>query len=228
MNPRIDTVRTVEAPEGVELSLHVAGPYPRALAYGIDMLARNSVYGVLGLFAAFGSLGMAVVLLCVFVLEWFYPVIFEVFWRGMTPGKRVVGLQVLRDDGTPVGWSESILRNFLNPVDFLPGLWGAALVSSWLSPDFKRLGDRVAGTIVVYVDEREESLELPKVEAVPPPLALTLEEQSALIEFAVRRPTWSAARSEELAGHLSALTSAGGAAGVERALGMAQWIEGGR
>jgi len=228
VSERIDTVRTVEAPEGVELALHVAGPYPRALAYVLDFMLRNSITSVLSVFALAGSVGWAVILLTMFVLEWFYPVVFELTMQGATPGKRVLGLRVLRDDGTPVGWRESVLRNMLSAVDFLPGLWGAGFISMLLSRDGKRLGDRVAGTLVVYVARHETLRNLPAAEPLHPPVALTLEEQSALVEFAARKPSWSDARAAELAGHLAGVTGESGAAGVDKLLGLAVWVEGGR
>jgi uncharacterized RDD family membrane protein YckC len=228
VNHRTDTVRTVEAPEGVELALHVAGPYPRAFAYAIDFLIRSAVLSALAVVLFLGPVGLALYLLAIFASEWFYPVVCEVKFGGMTPGKRALGLRVLRDDGTPVGWRESILRNFLRPVDLLPGMWAAGLFSSLASADAKRLGDRVAGTIVVYVDEIERTPSLPEAEPLLPALALTLEEQSAVIEYAVRKPTWTAARAVELADHVSSVSGASGEEGVDRLLGMALWIEGRR
>jgi uncharacterized RDD family membrane protein YckC len=228
VSARLDTLAVVEAPEGVELSLRVAGITARALAFGIDLLVRLALYSALSWLSLFGGPGEALLLLSVFVVEWFYPVLFEVLWAGQTPGKRVLGLAVVRDDGTPVGWSASVLRNFLRVVDFLPGLYGAAIVSSLLSRDSKRIGDHVAGTLVVHVDGRGELRALPAAAPLAPPISLVPEEQAALLEFAARSPEWKADRRAELAQQLAPLTGASGAEGVQRALGMARWIEGAR
>ncbi|MBM3989413.1 MAG: RDD family protein [Planctomycetes bacterium] len=228
MRERLDTLATVEAPEGVELSLRVAGLSARALAFGLDLLVRLAIFSALGWLALFGDIGQALLLLALFAVEWFYPVVFEVFWNGQTLGKRVLGLAVVRDDGTSVGWSASVLRNFLRVVDFLPGLYGAAVVSTLLSRDGKRIGDHVAGTLVVHVDGRAKLCALPKAEPCAPPIPLAPEEQAAVIEFAVRSGDWSPARREELAAQLAPLTGASEHGHSARVLGMARWLEGAR
>ena len=228
MSARLDTLAVVEAPEGVELSLRVAGISARALAFGIDLLVRLALYSGLSWLALFGDVGQALLLLAIFAIEWFFPVLFEVFWKGQTPGKRVLGLAVVRDDGTPVGWSASVLRNFLRVVDFLPGIYGTAVLSALLSSDCKRIGDVVAGTVVVHVDARGRSRALPQAEPCSPPLSLSAEEQAAILEFAARPADWSPARRRELATQLAPLTGASGAEAVERVHGMARWIEGAR
>ncbi len=91
-------------------------------------------------------------LIGLFALLWFYPVYFEVRAHGQTPGKRFMGLRVLQENGTPVGWSASVLRNFLLVADFLPVLYLAALISMISDSSFRRLGDLAAGTLVVYAD----------------------------------------------------------------------------
>jgi uncharacterized RDD family membrane protein YckC len=82
---------------------------PRALAWLIDLGVRGTVYfsaaTVLGLA---GETGTGVMLMLLFVLTWGYPILFEVLWHGQTPGKRALGLRVLRGDGAPVGWLASI------------------------------------------------------------------------------------------------------------------------
>ena len=99
-NP-IDTLRVLETPEGVDLSLHLAGPVPRAAAFVLDLLVRTAVYLALAPLLALAGVGTGLLLLALFLLEWFYPVFFELA-RGATPGKRALGLLVVHDDGTPV------------------------------------------------------------------------------------------------------------------------------
>jgi uncharacterized RDD family membrane protein YckC len=227
LEPRVDTLRTVEAPEGVELALRVAGPYPRAIAYAIDLLVRQLIYSGAGLLTALQGLGFGLFLIVVFVCEWFYPVLFEVLGGGATPGKRALGLKVVRDDGTPVGWSESLLRNLLLVADLFP-LGGIALASSLASPDFKRLGDRVAGTVVIHVDDPARAPRLAPAEPAAPPVPLELEEQAALVEYSVRAPSWPRERAREVAEHLSELAGARGEDAERSLYGLAQWVEGAR
>lgn len=229
MNPKVDTVRIVEAPEGVELGLRVAGPFPRALAYLVDLGLRCAiaVAAAIGL-AFFGGIGQGAMLVLWFLLEWAWPVVFEVGFGGATPGKRALRLQVRRDDGTPVGWSESLLRNLMRALDILPIGYGVGLVACLFNSDFKRLGDLLAGTVVVHVDERARIPALVAAPPLTPPFALTREEQAAVVDFAARVPTLTAARAEEIAERLGPLTGERGAPGLLRVVGMAQWIEGAR
>ena len=196
----LDTYRAIETPEGVELRLCVAGPVVRSLAWGIDLLIRSGIYIALAsALSQLGKFGLGLMLVSLFLIEWFYPVLFEVYRHGATPGKRRMGLCVTHDDGTPVGWSASMIRNLLRYVDFLPFLYGFGLVSMLLHPDFKRLGDIAAGTRVVYRETKKNAVPIPAVPAQPPPFSLALDEQRAVINFAERSNTLSPERSEELA-----------------------------
>lgn len=226
MSARLDTLRVVEAPEGVELGLKVAGPLVRSYAFLLDLLARASIVSGLSFLLLLGDVGLAFLLLLMFTAEWFYPVLFEVYWRGATPGKRALGLAVVRTDGTPVGWPESLLRNFLRTVDMLPVGYATGLISCVLSRDFQRLGDRVAGTVVVHAPKRERLPELAKAQSRAPGLALSAGEQAAIVEYASRCEGWTAARAKELADHLEPLTESKGEEGVKRVVGMARWLEG--
>lgn len=196
----IDTLRTVQTPEGIDLHLPVAGLVPRSLAWLIDAIIRLLIYsGLATVLVFFGDTGVGLYLLAAFVIEWFYPVLFEVLRDGQTPGKRSYGIKVLHDDGTPVGWSASLIRNLLRVVDFLPIMYGFGLATIMLNRDFKRLGDLAAGTIVVY---REAPIPVPKLSVSHPkrpPFALTQEEQQAIIAFAERSPGLTTERAEELA-----------------------------
>jgi uncharacterized RDD family membrane protein YckC len=226
---KVDTLRTVEAPEGVELALRVASPWPRSIAWFLDALLRSVVYGVVGGVLAFlGKTGFGLTMICIFLIEWGWPVVFEVWSNGATPGKKLMGLKVVCDDGTPVGFSQSFLRSLLSAADMLPIGYAFGLTSCLLSPDFKRLGDRVAGTLVIHRDPRPKIPGLPKVESLTPPFALAREEQAALLEFATRAKDWTPARTVEIADHLSPLTEERGDAGARAVLGMALWLEGAR
>jgi uncharacterized RDD family membrane protein YckC len=198
--PRLDTLSRVLTPEGCELELRLAGPVVRARAWFIDLLLRLLIFaGIASLLGYLGYFGVAVAILLAFLLEWFYPIVFEVLWRGATPGKRLSGLTVLHDDGTPVGWGASFARNTLRAVDFMPMAYACGLLTMWLNPHGKRLGDVLAGTVVVYRerlappvirdDDREEEM---------PPFPLSEPEQRALIEYRLRAGTLTEARALEL------------------------------
>lgn len=209
------------------LYLRMAGPPVRFLAWGIDTVLILVVQLFLAICLGFlGDVGMGFYLLALFALSWFYPVVFEVFRNGATPGKKALGLMVVHDDGTPVGLTASFLRNLLRVADFLPAAYGFGLVSMFLSSDFKRLGDHAAGTLVVHREELVLGQGVPAAPPVAPPVLLEREEQRAVINFGERLETWNEERAEELASTLEPLTGLPGAAGVKRLLGMANWLLG--
>lgn len=216
----------IETPEGVELLLTPAGPGPRILAYLIDGLIRLLLLGLLALgLTALDLLGQGLFLIAYFLLEWFYPVWFELR-KGATPGKRAFGLRVLRDDGSAPRLGDSMLRNLLRAVDFLPLAYGLGLVAMLMRRDFKRLGDMVAGTLVVYDPPKPARPKLDPVLARPSPHALTLDEQRAVIAFAERCAQISPSRQEELARVLEPVLYARGEAAVTLLKGIANGLVG--
>ena len=223
----LDTYRAIETPEGVALRLRVAGPVVRSLAWAIDLLIRGGVYLALaGTLSLLGKFGWGLLLMALFLIEWFYPVVFEVYRHGATPGKRAMGLSVTHDDGTPVGWSASMIRNLLRYVDFLPFLYGFGLASMLLHPDFKRLGDIAAGTRVVYRETKTNAGTIPVVAPRPPRFSLGLEEQRAVIHFAERANALSPERMEELANIVLPPTPNHSASGVQELYATASWLMG--
>lgn len=223
----IDTYRAIETPEGVELRLRVAGPVVRCLAWVIDLLIRAGIYIVLAIvLSMFGKFGWGLLLVGLFLIEWFYPVLFEVYRHGVTPGKRAMGLCVVNDDGTPVGWSASMIRNLLRYVDFLPVLYGFGLISMLLHPDFKRLGDIAAGTRVVYRDAAKKAATVPVVPARPPHFPLNLEAQRAVINFAERSQEIAPERMEELASIVFPQSGNQHSSGISQLHATANWLLG--
>ena len=93
--------------------------------------------------------GVALVLV-LFLLTYGYFAAFEALWNGQTPGKRSIGLRVISVSGRPVTAIDSILRNLLRIVDSIPGIYAVGLVSVFLTARNQRLGDLVAGTVVVH------------------------------------------------------------------------------
>jgi uncharacterized RDD family membrane protein YckC len=224
----LDTARDVPTPEGIELSLRVAGPVPRAYAWVIDLLIRVGILFAASLAAgSFGKFGLGLLLILWFGLEWLYPVAFEVWWQGATPGKRLLGLVVLHDDGTPVRTPASLTRNLLRAVDFAPVLYGFGLIAMLLTRDFKRLGDLAAGTVVVYREPAAKHAVIPHVPPVRPALALSLAEQRTVLDLATRAASLTPERAQELAGLAPQLIGGlQGQAALERLLGIANHLIG--
>lgn len=222
-----DTTRTYETPEGVTLEFRVAGPVPRALALAFDTAIRFGIYYVSAIvLTTLGALGFSLFLIWMFLLEWFYPVFFEVVWNGATPGKKALGLKVVNDNGTPVGWGSSTIRNLLRAADFFPLFYGFGLTAMLLNRDFKRLGDMAAGTLVIYRPKSGQTLNIPATPPVPPPLPLSLTEQRAILDFAERGQWLSTERSEELATILQPITGAEGNNGMQLLYGYANHLHG--
>ncbi|MHC8345702.1 RDD family protein [Pseudomonas sp. RT6P73] len=202
--PPLDTRYQVETPEGIDLPLRPAGLMVRALAFSIDLGLRGLILGVLFIVLAFlGKLGAGLGSILLFGVSWWYMVLFEVLNQGRSPGKQWMGLRVVQDDGTPIGWSASLLRNLLRFVDLLPFGYFLGAISCLQHPSFKRLGDLAAGTLVIY---REQPLTRPQLPDVPPrrpAFTLTLPEQRAILGFAERQVELSEARTHELASILA-------------------------
>ena len=223
----LDTLRRLETPEGIELSLRVAGPVARALAWSVDSLIRyGALWGLLMVLTMLGGGGLGLWLIALFATEWLYPALFEVYAGGATPGKKALGLKVIHANGTPVDWPAALIRNLLRAVDFLPLLYGFGLVAMLCSRDFQRLGDLAAGTVVIYRDPSETAPPLPPGPALPPPFVLSPAEQQLLIDFAERGAILNPDRQAELADLLASYTGLYGVVGVERLRAYARWLAG--
>jgi uncharacterized RDD family membrane protein YckC len=228
----LDTVVAAETPEGILLELRPAGLSARFYAFVLDWLIRLLIaYAAFIAAAVMGGFGIGFWLLFYFLLEWFYPVVFELSRSGATPGKSVVGLKVVMDDGLPVTPAASFTRNLLRVADFLPFAFGAAIVSMLLRHDCKRLGDLAAATLVVHQPQRPARLKLDGVPPVIPVVPLAARDQAAIVALAARAPTLTAERLDELAALAAAVCGDGGKAGpnvTRRVLGVAQWAVGKR
>ena len=188
----------VLTPEGVALRLAPAGPGPRAMAFAIDLgILFLLAIAVVLLFSFEAGAGLQ--MLALFLVWWGYPVAFELGNRGRTPGKLLFGLQVVREDGLPVGWRDSVLRNLLLVADFLPFLYLAGLVSLFLDARFRRLGDLVAGTLVIYVEKPPEPGLRSGIGGERPAWPFEVEEQKTLIDLSERQSRLSTERTLELA-----------------------------
>ncbi|HPT49066.1 MAG TPA: RDD family protein [Accumulibacter sp.] len=228
--PRLDTLCRVATPEGCEIELRIAGPVARARAWFLDFLIRLGLWVLLGIVASqIGDFGIGLLLLGAFLLEWFYPILFEVYRNGQTPGKKSCGLVVVHDDGRPVGWSAAFIRNTLRGIDILPVLYAAGFIASLLNVQGKRLGDLAAGTVVVHVGRpaRKAPEWSRDVGSEAPPFALTRDEQLAVIEFSQRAVLLTPERAAEVAVAAGPLTAGlDGEAAVRRLLRIGNFLLG--
>ena len=176
------------------------------------------------------SMGMEVpqgfFLLALFLIEWFYPTLYEAGKRGATPGKRMLGLRVVRESGAPISFGQSLLRNLMRAADILPFAYGFGLVSCMFTKKFQRLGDLVAGTLVVYGDTRSRKAPPIHLHISPraPRYALHREEQVVITDYLERASLWSEGRRIELADNLEELTGSEGAEGVAETFAIAEWL----
>lgn len=226
----LDTDYQVETPEAIDLTAQLAGPVPRILAFLIDFFIRGVLIFLIFVVLGLSSLaGIGVFFVIFFVLDWFYPVLFEVLRNGQTPGKKYLKIAVVNDDLTPVTWSTSIIRNLLRAADFLPSSYVLGLITMCSTRHFQRLGDLAAGSIVIHKrDHKLNSDHLPKVPAQAPDLPLALEDQVAMTGFAQRHSQLSQSRKQELANILNNMTQLEGDAAVKKLQGIGNWLLGNR
>lgn len=213
----LDTRSRMETPEGIDLLLRPTGLVPRALAFAIDFIIRAVLIGAfLLIFSLFESFGAGLSAIAMFLVTWWYMVLFEVLNQGRTPGKQIMRLRVIHDDGTPIGWTASLIRNLLRFVDMLPFGYSLGAISCLQHPKFKRLGDLAAGTLVVYQDKPPRRPVLPHATPIIAPFVLSLEEQRAILSFAERQAELSSERTQELASIVAAPLNVSPALAVPR------------
>lgn len=154
---------TIETPEQIELELPLAGIGSRFLALAFDTLLQFvvgflSFLLLVGLLWAAPSISLpsvpekvfvALLIFFSFCLYWGYFAFFEIIWKGQTPGKRHACIRVIKDTGRPLNAYEAIARNLMRAVDGL-GLYAVGIITMMLNRQHRRLGDYVAGTVVVH------------------------------------------------------------------------------
>ncbi|WP_163833086.1 RDD family protein [Spartinivicinus ruber] len=224
---RLDSQIVIETPEGISLPLTPAGPGVRILAFLIDAIIRYSiVFAVFLALQFFGDIGSGIGLVALFLVEWFYPVFFDVFRHGVTPGKKSFHLRVIHDDGSPICFSSSMVRNLLRVADFLPAFYILGVLSMMSNRRFQRLGDLAAGTLVVYDTTTANFTGTPIEGSQPFPIPLNWQQQQAIIQFSERSNTLSEARQQELANLLAPITHDKDQAAVTSLLKVANGILG--
>lgn len=153
----------------MSIELPLAGIGSRFIAILVDSLILGAALILLGILAVlviaalgnFGvksaSWGVGITFLIVFLLLWGYFALFEGFNNGRTPGKRVAKIRVIHQSGRGITFVEALGRNLVRIVDYMPGFYGVGVAAMFLSRRNQRLGDMVAGTLVV----REREVDAP-------------------------------------------------------------------
>ena len=145
------------------------------VAAGIYLLVVLGFLGVAGVFAGMRQSPLwvlAALVFAVFLLMFGYFAAFELAWNGQTPGKRAIGIRVVKDSGRPLTPAETIGRNLLRIVDQLPALYALGVLVALLNAQNKRLGDFIAGSIVISEGTLGELKPIwQSRSATPPPLA---------------------------------------------------------
>ena len=115
------------------------------MAFLLDLFIRLILDLVLLMtLGGLGGMGYGLILIGLFLVEWLYPIAFELGRSGATPGKQALGLRVVMDTGLPVTPAASVTRNLLRVADFLPLAYAFGIVTMLLNRDSKRLGDLAA------------------------------------------------------------------------------------
>ena len=214
MTGLLDTTAAVITPERVQFRYRLAGPAQRGAAVAFDLLVGMALLLAVGFvltlvssLPALEGVANGVLYGAMFLLFWFYGVFFELLWSGQTPGKWLVQVRVVRTDGAPVQLPDVVLRNLLRVADFLPLGFGLGVLVMLFDPKLRRLGDLVAGTVVVQEDRGavlDRVRVMPPVteeerQSLPASVELSAEELATLEDFMRRRRSLSAERAEELA-----------------------------
>ncbi len=215
---------SVITPENIPLEVELAGLGSRFGALLFDLLVQiltiaiaASIWGIIA--ALTGGTGLdniakALSIISMFLIFFGYFILFETLWNGQTPGKRVFKLRVIRDGGFPVNFMSVAARNLVRIADLLPATYIVGALSVFFNDRNKRLGDLVAGTMVVKEDEAHRlgiydpeaasaqaaytPAQLPD-NAADPRLILSNDEISLLRRFSIRRWQMTSDDSERLA-----------------------------
>ena len=151
----------IDTPELVEIEMPLAGIGSRFIALLVDYLIWGAAAVVLVIFIAiFGSSidafstlsakwTAAIILFLIFLVHWGYFTLFEAFWNGRTPGKRVARIRVIQRSGRAIGLIESMTRNLIRYVDQFPLIYAVGVIAIFSTRQHQRLGDLAAGTLVV-------------------------------------------------------------------------------
>jgi uncharacterized RDD family membrane protein YckC len=175
---------TIETPEGVSVTVPLAGVGSRFIAATIDLAIQATVIIVaLVVFVGYGvggGVGAGIFAIVFFVMFFVYDIAFEVLSGGRTPGKRWTGLRVVRAGGQPVNFVTSAIRNIIRPVDFLPSAYLLGIATILLTRRNQRLGDLAAGTVVARAPRKGTRPLQPVAAPVELPASLAAWDVSAI------------------------------------------------
>lgn len=212
------TELTITTPEHVPIRLEPAGAGSRFLAVSIDAAITTAAALAAGFVTSlFFSAGIAqaVSATASLFLALGWHIWFEVRHNGRTPGKRALSLRVMDARGLPVSLFQSIVRNLMRVVDFLPTFYGVAAVAALISPLRRRLGDLAAGTVVIRdaqplvmrgqiaAERRHNTLRTPRVQRLVKH-RISLEEREFLLTLCVRAEKLSPAARYDLMENVAA------------------------
>ncbi|HEX2953203.1 MAG TPA: RDD family protein [Bacillota bacterium] len=162
----------MQTPENVRIVYNVAGLGTRFFALFIDSIIQNTVvflftlalnkfngFSLINLpkdINIFKGLYFGVLIAVLFLVYFGYFIFFEFFWDGQTPGKKIFGLKVRRNEGRPLDFLSVLIRNIIRLIDMLPFCYIVGFIFAFFNPSWKRLGDFAAGTIVIK--ERKKAI----------------------------------------------------------------------
>ena len=232
----LDLSVQISTPENIRFEYRLAGPFRRLPAFVMDFILRMasitllfigfSCSGITAIFPLSAAAFAFFMLISLFLLEWFYGLLFEIFWNGQTPGKRLLGLRVISIDGHPINAVQATIRNFLRFADFFPfvplncmfidmpgwiPIFTVGIASMSLTGRMQRLGDIAAGTMVV-IDEKtwfarhaklDEPLAAQLSEHIPPTFVMSRSLAQTIALYVERRALISMGRRLELASKLA-------------------------
>ncbi|GMO32016.1 MAG: hypothetical protein Ta2F_07840 [Termitinemataceae bacterium] len=194
MPKAIDTAETVYTAEGIAYNIECAGLFVRACAFAIDTAIQWLIIITVWVIqnVLHGGAGSWILLLVMFIVDWFYHFTWEIAGGGQSPGKRLMGIRVVQSDGSPVSMSSSLLRNLMRFTDVFLFLYLIAILCISGSANFRRIGDWVAGTLVVWTSSvraagKITDYNLPEhIIPVIPKTPLSYEEKKIVLMFARR------------------------------------------
>jgi uncharacterized RDD family membrane protein YckC len=225
----MDRSLDVRTPESIAFSYELAGLGSRFLAVTIDTVIQIAVLTLLFVgFAYMGAhiasfhdqhvggktmseraatnLGIAIVIFIVFAILFGYFMVFEAFGNGQTPGKKALGIRVVRDGGYPVDFSAALIRNVIRIGELSLGFYAISAACALLSRENKRVGDLAAGTVVVRDGKRSDAAMLQAVLNEPVYAAtgfVTGEERALIHRFIERRDKLDPQRRQAFASQLA-------------------------
>jgi len=159
---------SIDTPELVAIEMPLAGIGSRFIALLVDYLICGAgllfmllvfaviLPGIMAFSKISAQWATAFIILFIFLVQWGYFTLFEAFWNGRTPGKRVARIRVIQRSGRAIGLFESMARNLVRYVDQLPFFYAVGVIVMFSTKQHQRLGDLAAGSLVVR-DREEES-----------------------------------------------------------------------